>query len=231
MTRLFCPLVLLALTAHPARAQSVRGDVRDVDRDRPIAGARLLLVDETGTVVDSTRSDDSAAFRLDAPQPGEYWLHFQMDGWASVTSNRLRIEGDTVTRFPLRVPLVHNSAMRQMSAMMGMDARLRSSLPDICGEPLRMHDAGLLVGVVRSRSTRRPVAGARVSFARGTGTGAAARSTLSGENGIYILCNIPAGRVVEVVVAAPDGMAHEKTQVEIRAGTVSWYDLPVGPRR
>ncbi|HEX2167756.1 MAG TPA: carboxypeptidase-like regulatory domain-containing protein, partial [Longimicrobiales bacterium] len=222
--------VLLVLSTQPAFAQAVRGDVRDVDRNRPIPGARLLLIDGTGTVVDSTRSDDSAAFRLNAPRPGEYWLYFQMDGWASVTSNRVRVEGDSVTRFPLRVPLVHNSAMRQMGGMMGMDARLRSSLPDLCGEPLRTSDAGLLVGVVRSRATRNPIARARVSVARGRASDAV-RSTLTGDNGIYILCNVPIGASVDVVVTAPGGTAREKTQVEIRAGTVSWYDLPIGPRR
>lgn len=230
MTRIFSAALLLVLATQGAVAQSVRGDVRDVDRNRPIAGARILLIDAAGTVADSTRSDENAAFQLSAGKPGEYWLHFQMDGWASVTSDRLRVDGDTVTRFPLRVPLVHNSAMRQMSEMMGMDARLRSSLPDICGEPLRTHDAGLLVGVVRSRATRKPIAGARVAVAQAGGTDVV-RSTLSGENGIYILCNVPAGAGVDVTVAAPDGTSREKTQVEIRAGTVSWYDLPFGSRR
>jgi hypothetical protein len=115
-----------------------------------------------------------------------------------------------------------------MRDIINMDERLQASLPEICGEPLRPWEAGLLVGVIRVRATGEPVAGARVAVAA-PGTGVA-RSTLSSENGIYILCNVPLGPAVEIIVEAPDGTT-ERTDVEIRAGTVSWYDLSIGPRR
>jgi hypothetical protein len=115
-----------------------------------------------------------------------------------------------------------------MSELISTDERLQSSLPEICGEALRPWEAGLLVGVVRARATSEPIAGARVAVATG-GTGVT-RATLSSDKGIYILCNVPLGPAVEIIAETPDGTV-ERTQVEIRAGMVSWYDLPVGPRR
>ncbi|MGH7466245.1 MAG: hypothetical protein ACREK1_13770, partial [Longimicrobiales bacterium] len=48
--------IYLAAPAPPAHAQAVRGDLRDVDADRPLPGARLYLLDDGSTAVDSTRT-------------------------------------------------------------------------------------------------------------------------------------------------------------------------------
>jgi hypothetical protein len=109
-----------------------------------------------------------------------------------------------------------------------MEQRLQDALPEICGEAFRPWEAGLLVGVVRVRATREPLAGARVTVA--TSSDGVTRSTLSNERGTYVLCNVPTGPEVQIIVEAPDG-TRETTTVEIRAGTASWYDLPMGPRR
>lgn len=224
--RAFCVLVWLA-AAGPVEGQGVRGDLRDRDRDRVLPGARLYLLDGSGAMVDSTLTGRDGGYRLKAPSAGEYVVYFQIDGWASVGSEPMRLRADTVIEFAFRVPLIHNNAMRQMSDVMAGDARLQASLPEICGEALQPAVAGLLLGVVRMRATREPLAGARVSVVRGNGV---ARSTLSGENGVYILCNVPVGSAVEITAEAPDGMMVEVTEVEIRAGTISWYDLSLGPR-
>jgi hypothetical protein len=42
---------------------------------------------------------------------------------------------------------------------------------------------------------------------------------------------VPVGANVEIVAESPDGTYSEATEVEIRAGTISWYDLSLRPRR
>jgi hypothetical protein len=150
-----------------------------------------------------------------------------MDGWASVPSDELRLEPGATVPLAFRVPLVATAAMREISSVMAMEPRLQESLPQICGEPFRAWEAGLLVGTVRLRSTREPVAGARVAV---SASGDVARATISSENGVYVLCNVPVGPAVRITVETPAGIV-EETDVEIRAGTASWYDLPVGRRR
>jgi hypothetical protein len=219
--------LLLALSAASAYGQAVSGEIRDADRDRPLPGARLLLLDGDGVPVDSARADRSGRFRLAAPAAGSYVVLFRMDGWATVPSDELRLEPGATVPLAFRVPLVATAAMREISSVMAMEPRLQESLPQICGEPFRAWEAGLLVGTVRLRSTREPVAGARVAV---SASGDVARATISSENGVYVLCNVPVGPAVRITVETPAGIV-EETDVEIRAGTASWYDLPVGRRR
>lgn len=227
--RTFATLVLmLAASASGASAQAVRGVLRDAERGRPLPGQRLYLLAAGGVAVDSTFTDAAGHFQLAAPAAGEYAVYFQTDGFATVASEPLRLEADIVTAFEFPVSLVSNAAMRHMSELIATDERLQSSLPEICGEALRPWEAGLLVGVVRRRATDEPVAGARVAVE--TTTQGVARATLSSDRGIYILCNVPLGTAVRILIEAPDGTT-ESTDVEIRAGMVSWYDLPIGPAR
>ena len=221
-------IAIVAAAVAPASAQVVRGELRGADAGQPVPGARLHLLSESGVAVDSTITDRAGGFRLHAPAGGVYVVHFQMDGWASITSEPVQLETGATTDFDFRVLLVPGAALRQMSEMIARDERMQTALPDLCGEELRSWEAGMLVGVVRLRATRAPVAGARVSVS--TPGGDVIRSTLSGESGIYILCNVPPGPAVDVSAAMPDG-AGESTDVEIRAGTVSWYDILLGPRR
>lgn len=226
-TRALVALILLLAAAAPASAQAVLGELRDADRDRAVPGARLYLLEPGGSAVDSTFTDEAGRFRLAAPERGVYTVYFQIDGWASVASQPVPLGAGAVTDFVFPVQLVSSTALRHMSELISADERLQSSLPEICGEALRPWEAGLLVGVVRARATSEPIAGARVAVA--TGPADVARATLSSDRGIYILCNVPLGAAVQITVEAPDGTV-ERTEVEIRAGMVSWYDLPVGPR-
>jgi hypothetical protein len=221
-------IAIAASAVAPAGAQVVQGELRGADAGQPLPGAWLHLLSERGVAVDSTLTDRAGGFRLHAPAAGRYVVLFQMDGWASISSEPVQLEAGATTDLEFRVQLVPGAALLQMSEMIERDERMQTALPDLCGEELRSWEAGMLVGVVRLRATREPIAGARVSV--NTPGGAVTRSTLSGESGIYILCNVPAGLAVDISAAIPDGTV-ERTDVEIRAGTVSWYDLLLGPRR
>jgi len=222
-------LVLLAAAAAPAFGQAVRGQVRAEDRGTPLPGARLLLLSDAGSVVDTATSDATGHFRLAAPSAGEYVVYFQMDGWASVPSEAVQLQAGTTTAFDFRVTLIASEALREMSDIIGMEPRLQQALPEICGEALRPWEAGLLVGRVRARATGEPVAGVRVAVAPADG-GATVRSTVSSENGVYVLCNVPVGTGVHIITSTPQGAA-DTTRVEIRAGSAAWYDLMTGPAR
>jgi hypothetical protein len=221
-------LALSTVLPTPGGAQAVEGTLVHAERDHALPAARLYLVAEDGVPVDSVLTDRDGRFRLAAPAPGTYNVLFQMDGWATVPSDRFRLEqGEThQLRFP--VPLISGAALHQMGELVRINQELQDALPVICGDAFRPGEAGLLVGVVRVRATRAPLPGARVAVA--TPDDGITRSTVSNEHGTYILCNVPTGPAVRISVEAPDGIA-ETTEVEIRAGTASWYDLPVGPRR
>jgi hypothetical protein len=202
--------------------------VHDADRDRPLPGARLLLLDDDGVPVDSARTDAAGRYQLRAPAAGAYMLYFRVDGYTSVPSETLQLSAGVTSEFVFRVPLISVAAVRQMSDVVSMEQRLQESLPELCGEPFRAWEAGLLVGTVRNRATRQPIPGARVAAVSASGD--VARFTIASENGVYVLCNLPVGRAVVIRIETPSGLV-ESTDVEIRAGSASWYDLPVGPRR
>ena len=231
MTRAHCLIIVLgSLMALPATtaAQAVEGTLLHVETDQPLPGAPLYLVGDDGLVADSARTDQQGRFRLAAPGHGTYNLLFQMDGWTAVPSERFELSAGATHHLDFPVPLISISALEQMGHLMRIETELMQALPEICGDAFRPWEAGLLVGVVRNRSDRQPLPGASVSVA--TSTKQSARSTISNHRGTYILCNVPTGPDIEIIVETPDG-TRESTSVEIRAGTASWYDLPVGPRR
>jgi hypothetical protein len=218
-------VVLLVLWAGgfavPLGAQVVTGELRDSERGRTLAGARLLLLTEVGETVDSTVSAADGKYRLAAPAAGTYLVHFQLDGFASVSSAPLRLEQGSARAFDFQVLLLSSEAIREMGEIMGLEPRLQQALPELCGEAFRPWEAGLLIGSVRNARGQR-VAGAAVAAAGATSV----RSTVSNDKGVYVLCNVPAGAAVPIITAL-DGVA-DTTRVEIRAGTASWYDLYIG---
>jgi len=217
---------MLTLAALPAVAQSVRGRLLDVELGQPLAGARLLLLNANSEAVDSAVSDQAGSFRLRAPSAGSYMIYFDKDGWAAVPSDQLHLAHGVTTDFEFRVPLVSDAEVRRISEIITAEGRLQRPLTELCGEPVRAWEAGLLVGVVRERGTDRPVAGARIAVADASAT----RATVTSERGIYVLCNVLASPAVRIVVTSPPGLA-DTTRVEVRAGTVGWYDLEVRTRR
>lgn len=207
-----------------AAGQAVQGVVRDEARGRPIAGARLLLLGDAGTPVDSALADTAGHFRLAARAPGIYTLYFHLDGYTGVPSDALQLEAGVTTRYEFRVPLIPSATLQQMSDIIALDPRLQKPLPELCGEAFRAREAGFLVGVVRQRASGAPIAGARVS---GAGADGRPIANVSSDRGIYFLCNLPAGPAVTIITVSPNGSV-DTTRVEIRAGTVAWFDLVIG---
>ena len=214
---------LAILLAASAAAQTVTGTASDAELGRPLAGAALLLVDSDGAAVDSARADARGAFRLRAPAAGNYIIHVRLDGWAGVPSEEFTVSPGEDGQVDVRIPLIGMAALRQMSSMLE-DEELQRPLEETCGEALRPWEAGLLLGVVRDRRSRAPVAGARVWAA--SPDGELIRSTVSNDRGKYVLCNLAAGADLRVSAETPDGRAGA-VRPEIRAGVAAWFDVMV----
>jgi TonB family protein len=61
-------------------AQTVGGRLMELESSRVIIGGRVALVDSSLVIVDSTLSDSSGAFYLNAPRPGIYALLVRLEG-------------------------------------------------------------------------------------------------------------------------------------------------------
>ena len=119
-----------------------------------------------------------------------------------------------------------SSTRRQLAVARRSDtSRQPRTDAELCGEPPRPWEAGILVGVVRRHPRAEPLAGAvvrvRVPVA---GAEPFEKATVSSANGVYVLCNVPVGATIKVSAEASDGRS-ERTSAIIRAGTISWYDL------
>lgn len=198
---------------------------------RPLADATVLLLRPGHPVVDSTRTDADGRFHLTADSAGEHLLHVRPEGYLS-WSEPVEIRTGGAVRQRVEMPLMATATARSMAETIQREAALQLPLAELCAEPLRPWEAGLLVGVARDRDTLEPVTGAVVSVSPGTngqtGGEEAARegrrrwSTVSAGSGAYWICNLPPGE--HRVVAEAPGFRSDTSTAVIRAGTISWYD-------
>ncbi len=219
--------VVMATEPAPAPAQAVvQGVVVSEDEQRAISGARVVLVRDDGTAVDSARTTSIGRYRLEADGAGTFVLHTEIRGYASYTSAPFRLAaGDTLDR-RIELPLVSVRAMQIMADVIGSDTMLQQDLPTLCGEDLRPWESGIVVGVIRDRYTRDPIPGALVMIVPDE-EGARPLTTLANDRGTYILCNVPLGESPLRVRA--DGWRPRQVTVEVRAGMIGWYDVFLYP--
>ena len=245
-------LAAILLAAGPTTAQVLRGTVVDADRGVAVDGAIVLLVDSVGAVIDSTATDPDGRYRVTAPDPGSYMLHVAREGYLSYSTSIAAGPGTSVEH-RVEMPVISNRAARVMNEVIQRETALQAPWGELCGEPVRPWEAGVLVGVTRNRTTMEPVPRAVVRLApdgRAEGGADSARATpasgqepgghgtegepwprtrIATETGAFWFCNVPRGRVR--VVARADGYATDRFEADIRAGTISWYDVVLRPVR
>jgi hypothetical protein len=216
--------LLAAGQAAPAAAQVVRGALVEQAAGTPLPGAAVALLDSTGTAVDSTRAAADGSFMLRAPAAGVYALYFSHPGYASVPSIGIRVAAGESVEHRFAVPLISGAAIRRMAEVIDLEQRLQSSLTELCGEPLRSWEAGMLVGVVRQRGDGRPLAGAIVGVAAvHDGAEPFRKATVTSANGVYVICNVPVGEAT--LRTEHVGYRVDEGPVEVRAGNIGWYDI------
>ncbi len=216
--------------ASRAGAQVVTGTLVRQDTDQPLPGATVVLMTEAAAPVDSTRSDADGRFRLRAPAPGRYRLYFDQAGYTSITSEAFAVARGAAVERRFEVPLISGQALQRVSETIDLEKRLQGNLTEFCGERPRSWEAGLLVGTVRDAATAEPLAGAvvRVEAPAAPGAEPFRRSTLTSANGVYVVCNVPAGRATMRVEL--DGYRPDIGPVEAHAGDVGWYDVDLRAR-
>jgi len=95
---LACALTLLAGASSHAAAQTLGGQVVQLDTRKPLGGAAVALVNDSATVVAQAAASPDGAFYLDAPKAGEYRLVLFVAG-ASFVSPGVRLDsGKTIER-------------------------------------------------------------------------------------------------------------------------------------
>lgn len=220
-----------SLYAVTADAQIVRGYVVEAEYGRPIPDAKLTLLDTASLVVDTGRSDANGRFQLGTPVAGLYLIYVEVDGYLSYSSP-VRLPAGQTIEHRAEMPVVSVAAARVMNEVIDREAAFQLPIDDLCGEPLRPWEAGILVGVARDRGTLEAVPRAVVRLEPMPdsvgGAGRGRRDRVATGTGAYWFCNVPAG-LARVIVRA-EGFEPDTSHAEIRAGTMSWYDALL-PRR
>ena len=95
----------LALTAgeRAASAQSVRGVLLDGITTRPVAQARIGLLDSLGTEVASVVTDSSGRFLLASPRPGQYRMSIRRIGYEPATTGAISFQRSKVWQLTLEL--------------------------------------------------------------------------------------------------------------------------------
>lgn len=120
-------LLMMACDARAGHAQRVDGRIMDAETRAPIAGARLLLLDEQGRTVHRATSNGRGFFTLQARTPGLYRIRASRVGYREATSGAvdlvsaaerdvdLLLSSDAVVLDPLTVTGVPQSARLEAS--------------------------------------------------------------------------------------------------------------------
>jgi hypothetical protein len=224
-------LAAISAAAAPLQAQGVRGTLVEYPAGTPLPGGTVMLLDDAGVTVDSARASANGSFTVRARDAGLHTLYFMHPGYASVPSEPVRLARGEMTEHRFEVPLIGGAALSRMAETITLETRLQGNLTELCGEAPRAWEAGILVGVVRRRTGGQPLAGAIVSVSApaAAGGGPFRKATVTSANGVYVLCNVPAGAATTRTETV--GYQADEGAVEVRAGTVGWYDVLLRPRR
>jgi Carboxypeptidase regulatory-like domain len=212
-----------------AAGQSVEGVLIDSQSGRPVPRATLRLIDSADAVHDSTTSDRSGRFRLTGGASGRYVISAARDQYASVLSGSVPLEVGRTVSYTMEVPPLSIAAMTQIRETMTRNERLRSGVVALCRGRMNPLEGGILMGVVRARRSREPLEAARATIANSSaGDTGATPTAITDPHGTYLFCFVPEGDAVEVLVEAVGFLPATQT-VEIRRGTISWYDFRLRP--
>jgi hypothetical protein len=102
-SRSLIPVLAIAAIAANASAQSVRGVLLDAVTTRPVAQARVSLLDSLGVDVASVVTDSSGRFLLASPEAGQYRMLIRRIGYQPATSGPVSFQKAKVWQLTLEL--------------------------------------------------------------------------------------------------------------------------------
>jgi len=102
--RLSVCVLTLGLLAHTAQAQVLAGTVLDSVSGKPIAGARILLLDSAGTAITALVTSPDGQFTFNLPHLGEYRLLISRIGYPISVSKPFVFSSTFTARVSLSLP-------------------------------------------------------------------------------------------------------------------------------
>jgi len=221
----FLAVALLAGGPLHAAAQSVRGTIMVDDSGRPLTGAAVLLMDSLSAPVDSTITDSVGHYRLTAPTAGAFIVHVAPPGYLA-SSTTIHLSDNDSARLDIAMPVISEAAAGVMRQVIDRESAFQLPWEELCGEPVRPWETGVLVGVARDRASMEPIPRAVIGLERlddpGSGRESGPQTRIATATGAFWFCNVPPGRVR--VTARAEGHTPDAWVATIRAGTISWYD-------
>ena len=141
---LACSLAIVAGATRAAAAQTLGGQVVQLDTKKPLGGAAVALVDDSARVVASTSASSEGAFYLDAPGAGSYRLVLFVAG-GSFVSPIVQLEAGKTVEKLFSVPDVPTTFAATLFAR---DVTKPATL--IPGSPAPAYPAGLAEAGIRA---------------------------------------------------------------------------------
>lgn len=137
-------LTLVADAPTQASAQTLGGQVVELNTKKPLGGAAVALVDDSATVVAQSSASPDGAFYLDAPRAGGYRLVLFVSGASFVSPSVQLDSGKTIERL-FSVPNVPETFT---STLFARD--VTSVATPLPGSPTPQYPAGLAAEGIRS---------------------------------------------------------------------------------
>ncbi len=136
-TALVGAVALLATAAPGLAAQTLGGQVVQIESKKPIAGAAVALVNDSAQVVATTSASPDGAFYLDAPAAGDYRLVVLVAG-ASFVSPAVKLDSGKTVEKQYSVPNVPENFATTMFAR-----DVTTPAAPVPGSPRPTYPAGL----------------------------------------------------------------------------------------
>jgi hypothetical protein len=143
-TALVGSLALIAAAAPALAAQTLGGQVVQIDSKKPLGGAAVALVNDSAQVVASGSASNDGAFYLDAPSAGAYRLVVLVAG-ASFVSPAVTLDSGKTIEKQFSVPDVPSSFA---SALFARD--VTSPATAMPGSPRPLYPSGLAEQATRA---------------------------------------------------------------------------------
>ena len=138
------------LCAVPAWAQALEGRVTETGTQQPVPGATVSMLDSAGSIVGRAVADSSGAFRIRAPEPGEFRLSTVRVGYRPTLTRAVALAAEQTLAVEVRLvtaPVALDTAVSVGPRRRGIAGRV---VDDDTGRPV----AGVTVTLLSSRELR-----------------------------------------------------------------------------